>query len=117
MAAVLVVEDDPDVLALLCDAIAAAGHAVECVGTYAEGGDRLSAGTFDLVVANARLPDGSGIDLADKAMQQGAKAMIVTGHPDAMQVLAAQGRAFVRKPFRLDEMVREIERLVGPATP
>jgi hypothetical protein len=43
--------------------------------------------------------------------------MIVTGHPAAMQVLAAQGRAFVRKPFRLDEMVREVERLVGPATP
>jgi DNA-binding response OmpR family regulator len=117
MAAVLVVEDDPDVLALLCDAIATAGHAVECVGTYAEGDDRLSSRGFDLVIANARLPDGSGIDLADKAMQQGAKATVVTGDPDAMQLLTAQGRAFIRKPFRLDQVLREVERLVGPATP
>jgi DNA-binding response OmpR family regulator len=59
MGSVLVVEDDPAVLSLVCDALAGAGHSVECVGTFAEGYGHLSSRSFDLVLANARLPDGS----------------------------------------------------------
>jgi DNA-binding response OmpR family regulator len=66
------------------------------------------------MIADVRLADGSGFDLANEAAQGGRKALLVTGHPDAMRQLDALGLPYVAKPFRLDALAERIRRALAP---
>jgi DNA-binding NtrC family response regulator len=114
MATVLVVEDDKDVLDVICEAVAQAGHQAHCVSTAAEARGQIVAGGCDLVLADVRLTDGSGIDLANEAMQSGRKVLLVTGHPDVMRQLDALGLPYVAKPFRLEALEERTRRALAP---
>jgi DNA-binding response OmpR family regulator len=114
MATVLVVEDDESVLKVICEAVAQAGHDARCVATAAEARAQLASGGCDLVIADVRLPDGSGIDLASEAAQAGRKTLLVTGHPDVMRQLDALGLPYVAKPFQLDVLEARIRRALAP---
>ena len=51
-----------------------------------EGGARLLAGrNYDLVVADGRLADGTGMMLADSARRRGIPALIMTGYAFVLQ--------------------------------
>jgi DNA-binding response OmpR family regulator len=114
MASILLVEDEADLRRLLCTVVEDAGYRVECVGRFAEALNHLKSGTFDLLVADVGLPDGSGFDLAEKAKELGKKALLVTGYPHFMDHLDERGAPYLRKPFRLEELVSSISRFVGP---
>lgn len=64
--AVLVVEDDDVAAAALEEALSVAGTTVTRVGTLEETGRALREDTFDCVVLDLRLPDGSGLDFLER---------------------------------------------------
>jgi DNA-binding NtrC family response regulator len=113
MARILLVEDDPDVRPLLEHVLAMARHAVDVAVTVAEACALLGARTYDLVLADGLLPDGTGIAVADCAVALGTRALIITGH--ALQLPAADLRRheYLLKPVRPAELVREVERRLG----
>ena len=113
MARILVVEDSNDVQELLCLALANEGHAAHGVETVAEGSSALEGGNYELLIADMRLPDGSGAELADRALTRGIEALLTTGHPDEMQLLERRGIDYLRKPFPMKDMVRLVARLVA----
>jgi CheY-like chemotaxis protein len=80
MALILVVEDDPDVLLLFQEVLADAGYKTDAAKTFCEAYVLLDLREYDLVLADGRLPDGTGITLADKAKSRGIPALIVTGY-------------------------------------
>src|SRR5215218_8743282 len=59
---VLVVDDDPAVGRLLDVILAREGYRCTLAGTISEARECLSRGTFDVMVCDVRLPDGSGLD-------------------------------------------------------
>jgi CheY-like chemotaxis protein len=111
MASVLLVEDRDDVRELLKETILLVGHALDCAPTWADGLHALATGTHDVLVADVRLPDGSGHDLARRAVARGKKAVLITGHPDEMR--SSSDIIYLRKPFLMRSLLNALEQHVG----
>ncbi|MBV8494684.1 MAG: response regulator [Alphaproteobacteria bacterium] len=111
MSRILLVEDDQHVRVLLEHVLFDAGYEVDSMATVAEATTLLDSGmTYDLLLADGRLPDGTGMALADLAQASGIKTLIITGY--AFQ-LASQnlGRyEFLMKPVRPAELIEAIDR-------
>lgn len=114
MANVLLVEDADEVRDLLCEAIEAAGHQAHCVATCKDAEAALVSGVYSVMISNVRLPDGSGRELAENARNRGVPVVLITGHPDELQVLALQDHIRVLpKPFRLHDLTAAIDAQLG----
>ena len=113
MAHILLVEDFEGVRDMLCEAIADMGHSAECVGTKAEADALLGPGSHALVITNVVLPDGSGHDLASRAVQLGIKVVLMSGHPSELQAMRVAEIAHIQKPFHLDEFRQAIQDHLG----
>jgi two-component system OmpR family response regulator len=62
---ILLVEDDADVRLMLETALRGEGYEVDPAATAARARASLDAARYDLVIADWRLPDGNGLDIAD----------------------------------------------------
>jgi DNA-binding response OmpR family regulator len=80
MTRILLVEDDPDVLLLFQEVLVDAGYQVETAATCREASGLLILRDYDLLLSDGRLPDGTGIMLADLAKAKRIPALIVTGY-------------------------------------
>jgi two-component system, NtrC family, response regulator HydG len=110
---ILVVEDDADLRLLLVHSLVDARYQVDGVADVREAEKALARTRYDLVVADGRLPDGTGMDVADTAKARGLATLIVTGyafHP-AMAGLAHYD--FLLKPVRPAELLAAIDRLLA----
>lgn len=112
MSRVLLVEDDQNVRVLLEHVLIDAGYEVDSTTTVAEATSLLDSVTYDLLLADGRLPDGTGMDLAALAQASGVKALIITGY--AFQLASQElGRyEFLMKPVRPTELIEAIDRVL-----
>ena len=111
MSRILLVEDDHNVRVLLEHVLIDGGYEVDSAATAAEAKSLLDCVSYELLLADGRLPDGTGMALADYAQANGVKTLIITGY--AFQ-LAELGRyEFLMKPVRPAELVEAIERILG----
>ena len=99
----LIVDDDPEVRVIVAEFLQDFGYSVLQAGGGAEALDLL-AQTPDLrmIITDIRMPDMSGIELADLATQRqrDLKVILISGYFVAQQV----DRRFLRKPFRMREL-------------
>jgi PAS domain S-box-containing protein len=121
---ILVVEDDPALLALEARSLELAGHATRSAGTAEEALRQLRGGGADLLLLDYRLPGGvDGLALYEMARAGGcdAPAILVTGFADEATVsraMRAGVRDFVDKsPGHLDRLAQAVERVLGAAPP
>jgi DNA-binding NtrC family response regulator len=115
MARILVVEDDPDVRLVVEHVLLDAGHAVEALVTVAEGRRRLDAEDYDLLLADGRLADGTGMELADQAAERGIPALIITGYAFILRELAGDPTKYrvLLKPMRPKELLYAVEQALA----
>jgi two-component system, NtrC family, response regulator PilR len=109
---VLVVEDDADLRFYLTHNLVVAGYQVDSAATVGEAQRALDRGGYAFVLTDGRLPDGTGMAVADTASAHDLPALIITGyafHP-AMAGLARY--EFLLKPVRPAELLAAIERLL-----
>jgi DNA-binding response OmpR family regulator len=112
MKRVLVVEDHPEIRALLIELLEEAGYAVVDAWSFLEAKEKLAADRFDLLIADVLIPGGGlGTDLAEIALSSGVKYLLVTGHPAEMRVLDERKEPYIAKPFRAAELFERIDRL------
>lgn len=109
--AVLVVEDDPGVRALIALQLQSSGYTVSEAGSAMQALDFLNAGEgFDLVVSDIRLPGGmTGVELAEAArvVIPGVRVLLTSGDPGGQP---ADGRfPLLAKPFRRCDLLAAIE--------
>ena len=110
---ILVVEDDEQVRHLLAEGIAIEGYDVEMVRSGPDALTRDDLASFDVAVVDLSLPGGlDGWSIADYCAGLGIGVVVITGNPDHYHRLLGSGHAFLRKPFRLPELVAEIERVL-----
>ena len=64
---ILLVEDEAEERELLAMGLRRAGYSVDVIGNATEARQLLEGQPYALVIADWRLPDGNGIDLADDA--------------------------------------------------
>lgn len=105
---ILVVDDDAEVREIVAEFLSDAGYRV----LQAEGGmDALrvlaEAAVVDLVITDVRMPDISGIDLAERITRdhQGLKVILISGYFVARQT----SLRLLRKPFRMKELEEAVQ--------
>jgi CheY-like chemotaxis protein len=109
---VLVVDDDDDVRAALVDELSRR-YAVDAVASGTAAFEAVAARTYDVVIADLRMPGPDGIEVLDfvRARQADAIRVLLTGHVDerARDALMRAGAPFrVGKPWHdeIDVVVR-----------
>ncbi len=110
---VLLVDDDEALRSAVARALRSNGRTIEAVGTVGAAIEALERG-FDLVLLDVRLPDGSGVRVAEAAssMQPSPLIVVVSGEasaPEAFTLAQLGVVQFVTKPFSLDELVAAID--------
>lgn len=109
---VLLVEDDPDIRQLLADVIRHAGHGVAEAATLHEAACHIGQSSYDILVIDAHLPDGSGVPLAIQSAHEGTKVVIISGDTSEMARMRDARILYLRKPFRPHHLAALVERLV-----
>jgi CheY-like chemotaxis protein len=103
-----VVEDDPDVRGALGMRLTGWGARVRAFGDVDSFRQALADGRPDLIVADQRLPDGTGVDVARlmRAVDARVPLLVVTGDtaPDDIALLRASGLPVLHKPFTSNEL-------------
>ncbi len=118
--AVLVVDDEPEIAAVLAEMLSADGHAVETAANGARALDKLGERTYDLIVSDIRMPglDGQGLyrELERRTPQLLQRFIFVTGDalsPETGAFLERTGAPSLTKPFALAEVHRLTQLVLG----
>ena len=106
---ILLVEDDPDVRAVLRDALEEAGHQVDAVVDGAVAMQRLGAAVFDLVITDLRLPKVDGLTLFRRARElaPGTDVILMTSFgavSDAVAAVKEGAYDYLTKPFEVEDL-------------
>ena len=112
MAHVLLVEDEADVRQVMQHALFDGGHEVDIASGEADGRKLLAGHDYDLLIADARLPDGSGIGLAEAARQKGIAALVITGYAFNLPKDELERFEVLLKPVRPGELLQAVERVL-----
>jgi len=114
---ILVIEDDPDARANLCDILELDLHRVTAVGSAAEALKHAGSGRFSAIILDRRLPDAIAEQLMPKlkAADPDAAVIVVTGYSDLQGAIAAlrQGATdYIMKPINPDVLRASLGRIV-----
>jgi two-component system, NtrC family, response regulator HydG len=117
MAKILVVDDEPALLALLQDALGDWGYHVKHASTGAAAIGMLRSELFDAALIDIRMPDMTGLDLLREIKRQDscAEVVMMTGYPaisSAIEALREGAYDYLSKPLILDELRHLMARLV-----
>jgi CheY-like chemotaxis protein len=114
---ILVVEDDPDLLALEAEILTSAGYRVATAVDGLQALERAEAEPPALVLLDMRMPRMDGWKFAAAFRERFGDAcpiVVVTAAEDARGRAEEVGAAgFLAKPFELDDVLGEVERHLG----
>ncbi len=110
---ILVVDDDLALREMMSMTLAKEGYDVTPAGSAAAARDALASGSFDLIVTDIYLGDGTGIDLlgACRELAPEAKVILVTAHGTVETAATAQASGvfdYLAKPFSLELLLERI---------
>jgi len=113
---VLIVEDDPELSALLRDGLRGQRIDPALAATFAEGRDRAALATYDVIILDVRLPGGSGFDLCGELRRQGVTTPVLMltaldAVADRVRGLEVGADDYLTKPFAFQELVARLKAL------
>ena len=116
----LVVDDEPEILMEVSGYLRRRGELVQSASSYGPAMRILeeSGQPIDFLLTDARMPDGSGLDLIRHVLTKyegRAPCLLMTGHieqADLSPELEAAGVRIILKPFSLSAMYREVRILL-----
>jgi DNA-binding NtrC family response regulator len=120
---VLLIEDEPAVMAYVQAALERSGYEVVCAESGVEGLRQLANGDFAGVVSDMRTPGGvDGADvhawLAEHRPELASRLVFITGdlaNEETVDTLRKTGAPCVEKPFRVQQFISVIEQTMGKA--
>jgi len=119
---ILLVEDEPGLREVLTLALEGAGFKCEAASGIEEGQRALRETTFDGVLSDLKLKDGSGIELLTWMKEQGLETpvVIMTAYATTETTVQAlnQGAVdFITKPFKHEDLIASLKGLLAAAEP
>ena len=114
---ILIVEDDVLMRSFLVTVLREDGYRIAEAKNGREGLEMLSAGEFDLVITDLRMPELSGLDLlkAGRKEKPEIRWIIITAYGsigNAVEAMRAGASDYLTKPFRDPEELRHVIRRV-----
>ena len=119
---ILVVDDDPQALRFIRDALTDAGYAALVTGDHSELADLIDSERPDLVLLDLMLPDTDGIELMQRVSQLADRPVIFIsayGRDETISRALGSGAAdYIVKPFSQTELIARVRAaLRGRAEP
>jgi two-component system response regulator PilR (NtrC family) len=110
---ILVVEDDTDSRGFLARLLQDCGARVTTAADGAEAIQAASAGVYDLILTDLRMPEMDGLELlrAVRRLALSAHVVLITAYGDCASFTNAMdlgADAFVRKPFTVPQLLQVI---------
>jgi CheY-like chemotaxis protein len=118
---ILVIEDEPSVIAFLRAALERKGYAVVNAASGAEGLERLSKGRYAGVISDIRMPgavNGAEVHAWIQKNRPELSSRIIlirgdTANSDTQTFLAKSGTPCIEKPFRVQQLISTVEKTFG----
>ena len=114
MKRIFFVEDDPGLMKGLVFALEKQGYEVVCARTLHEAERCWDDGTFDLVILDVSLPDGTGFALCEEIRAQSKVPIIfLTASPDyAIESYEVQASGYLLKSFSEEKLMKLLNRIL-----
>jgi PAS domain S-box-containing protein len=122
-ATLLIVEDQPAILAMLSEVFGAAGYRVLAAANGEQAHARVAAhARIDLLVTDVGLPGMNGRQVADAARRVLPRlpVLFMTGYAElaaASSGLLEPGMALIAKPFGVDDILRQVRQMLSATPP
>ena len=118
---ILVVDDDPDIVEAIRTVLADQGASVTTAGDGNAAIELATSGNPDVVVLDAMLPKRSGFLVLESLRAKKSKGskpyiVMITGNQGKRHQAWAESLGvdeYINKPFRMEKLIRSVERLVG----
>ena len=118
---ILLIEDEPSVIAFLHAALERKGYAVVNAASGAEGLERLSDGQYAGVISDIRMPgtvNGAEVHAWIQKNRPELRTRIIlisgdTANSDTQAFLAQSGTPCIEKPFRVQQLISIVEKTFG----
>jgi CheY-like chemotaxis protein len=118
---ILLIEDEPSVIAFLRAALERRGYAVVDAASGEEGLKRLSKGRYAGVISDIRMPGAvNGAEVHDwiQKNRPELKSRIIlisgdTANSETQTFLAQSGTPCIEKPFRVQQLIAAVEKTFG----
>ncbi|MBI1949304.1 MAG: response regulator transcription factor [Deltaproteobacteria bacterium] len=116
----LLVEDDANLRATLDEVLRDEGFSVAAADSVASATALLAAASFDVVILDLMLPDGDGYALCERLRRDGktARVLMLTARTldgDLERGFEVGADDYLRKPYRLRELLARVKALVRRA--
>lgn len=114
-AAVLCVDDEPNILSALRRLFRGTPHRVETANSGAEALEKLAAGSFDIVISDMRMPEMDGAALLEQVRLRWPQTVriMLTGFADMPSTVAAINRGeiyrYLAKPWNEGELLHTVD--------
>ena len=116
---IAVAEDEPDVRKTFVRLLECLGHKVVCpVGNGEELIDQCNYNDVDIAFVDLDMPVVDGLAAAEIVSERGIPVILVSGHPDARQVVVEQEPVVARitKPATVEALQRAIQTAMASRT-
>jgi len=116
---ILIIEDEKLIRWSLRQRFAEEGYLVDDAENAAEGLERLSRFTYDLVMLDYKLPDMSGLDVLRRIREddQDIVVLIMTAYSsveNAVEAMRLGAYDYVSKPFKMDALMLTVNKALEP---
>jgi signal transduction histidine kinase/DNA-binding response OmpR family regulator len=117
-APILVIDDEPEIRAILAEYLAGTGFAVATAGSAEEGAVQLSRQRFHGLILDLNLPGQDGLAFLETVRRRAPElsVLIITGYAtadSAIEALRLGADDYLQKPFELDALGRALGRALG----
>ncbi|MEW5941004.1 MAG: response regulator transcription factor [Chloroflexota bacterium] len=112
-ARILIADDEPGIRFVLREMLAREGHLVEEAASGEDAVSKLAADRYDIVLADLKMPPGSGLDVlrALRAQNRDANVIIMTAYStmeSAIEALRLGAFDYLFKPVKFDEIRQRV---------
>jgi CheY-like chemotaxis protein len=116
---ILVVDDEEDIRKLLSTILTKSGHTVETTGDVREAAVKMDSISYDVVLADIRMPGMSGVELYNnikpKHPELKGRFIFITGDTSDAQIrdfLEQNKLSYITKPFDMETLLKQVNRLL-----
>lgn len=113
---VLIVDDDSDLSYIISEMLEDHGYQTECAESGSEAVEKLTAGSFHLVLLDINLPDTTGLELCSELRKMSDVPVIFasarTSENDRITGFDTGGDDYLPKPYSMKELLSRINALM-----